>query len=265
MRDNTLKEKMTNKRQPKILYFHIPKTGGSSVNDFFIKRFLNCSVHIESLSEFTSKELNKFNFISGHVIYCNVSTVINLEEWITLITLREPYSQVISHLAWVRRLAEASNKNEFNAAATIFQTVATRMLTYDFSKPNDIHSFIDWLESIQFFYFHDTQLVYLSREKDIDQAIKNLSNINYIGITENINGFLRVVSNNILEEKIFFPTKIVNENKNKYGINIHDPSTLLALDRLIHNDKILYNIAAQKSCSFSWLDYWLSLIIGVWA
>ncbi|MDQ1243995.1 MAG: sulfotransferase family 2 protein, partial [Campylobacterota bacterium] len=76
----------------KLLYFHIPKTAGSSINNFFSKNIRNYHFHIESVKNLSPDFCRKFQFLSGHVPYNRMSKMLNLNEWITFVTFRDPLS-----------------------------------------------------------------------------------------------------------------------------------------------------------------------------
>lgn len=228
----------------KFFYFHVPKTAGSTINKYFSTLYQKSITHIEGIDNLTESLLRKHDFVSGHVSYSKIDELISLNEWNTIITLREPFSHITSHLAWIRRLAEPENKKQYLEHPAIFQTIASEMLNYDFSQADKIHDFIDWLESINFYYLHNTQTLYLDINKNISSAIENLYKINYISLTEKVDSFLTEISRNDLSVNTSL-THIPQENinTNKYGININDLKTRTALLRLIDKDIILTNEA----------------------
>jgi hypothetical protein len=230
----------------KVFYIHVPKTGGTSINDFFAKFFKKHIFHIEGSNEILSEILKKYDFVSGHVSYGRLQNNIS-EEWIKVISFREPYSFVISHLSWIRKLADPGEEKRLLSHPKIFQKVALKMKTYDFSDPNQINDFINWLEKKDFWYLHNTQTLYLDVNKNVEKAISLLDNFELIGITEKLVDFLTVVDYELnlnLLSKISVPKK--NINKNKYGFNINDEETKKVLNRLIDKDEIIYNEAKKK-------------------
>ena len=236
----------------KLLYFHVPKTAGSSINHFFSKNLGKCATHIESTSKLDQAFCEKYEFISGHVPYNRMQKMLQLNEWTTFATFREPVSYVVSHLKWVRKLADPGEEERFKRHPEIFQKIALKMTEFDFSKPQDITKFISWLESIDFYYFHSTQMHYMNATKNqghlnkrqIEIALENLSNINFIGIQKNINEFMEMMSYEFGWRVTQFPKDNVNENN--YGFNLDCKESMKALSPLYEEDILLYAEAERK-------------------
>lgn len=237
----------------KILYFHVPKTAGSSLNNFFTDNMQPSQTHIENPNIELNKEFYKHNnFIAGHVSYTNMSNRIDLNDWITVATFREPVAHVISHLKWVRKLADDDQVDRFNAHPQIFQKIALKMKEFDFSIPEEISRFIKWLEEIQFYYFHNTQLLYINQTQNqkelsvhqINKALENLKNIDYVGIQEELNNFMDILSYEFGWSVKNKPR--VNVNENNHGFDINNPETQKALSPLYTQDMILYEAAKDR-------------------
>jgi hypothetical protein len=236
----------------KLLYFHVPKTAGSSINHFFSKNLKKCTTHIESKVNLDKNFCEKHEFISGHVPYNRMQKMLNLDEWITFATFREPVSYVVSHLKWVRKLADPGEEERLRNHPEIFQKIALKMTEFDFANPQDITRFIAWLESINFYYFHSTQMHYMNatknqgqlNKKQIEIALKNLSKINFIGIQEKMNEFMEMISYEFGWELSEFPKENINDNH--YGFNINCTETVKALYPLYKNDILLYAEAKKQ-------------------
>jgi hypothetical protein len=110
-----------------ILFFHVPKCGGTSLSHFFRLRYLASSFRLreETASRVTSPHANRgddwmqfkqdlflyhalsgTSFVQGHVMYAP-EVFADLHERASFITLlREPTARVISHYLFDRRLYE---------------------------------------------------------------------------------------------------------------------------------------------------------------
>lgn len=224
----------------KLFYIHIPKTAGSSINKHFAESFHKHFLHVEGV-EFDKEFVNKYDFVSGHVTSSKAQKVIT-EDFMTMVTLREPYSYVVSHLCWIRKLADKGEEQRLLSHPKIFQKIALKMKGFDFSNPSEISAFILWLEDIDFRYLHNTQTLYLDGKRRIPFAVKNLNKINFVGVTEHTSEFTKMVSDyfGFLVNK---ETPQINSNTNKYGFDLSSDLTKKALEPLINKDRDVYHIA----------------------
>lgn len=236
----------------KIFYLHIPKTAGSSINTFFSSNVEKSLVHIESLNKLNKETLENYDYVAGHITFNKFSDLVkNINSWTLISTFREPVSYVVSHLKWVRKLAEPGEEKRLKMHPEIFQKIALEMTNYDFSNPNQINDFIKWLEKINFYYFHNTQLYYLNQKIDqkrvtfdnIEQAIKNLNKIDFIGIQEELDIFLKIISSKF--NWIYKEMPIVNVNNKNFGFDINNKDIVAALEPLYNKDRIIYNEAKK--------------------
>jgi len=235
----------------KLLYFHIPKTAGSSINQFFATHIPKHHFHIESQKNLDKAFCESYDFISGHVTYTKMDRIINLEEWITFATFRDPLSYTISHLKWVRKLADSGEKKRLKGHSQIIQDIALKMKKFDFSIPKEITKFIQWLESINVFYFHNTQLHYIHptqnqdfiSDRQLEIALQKMKKINFIGIQEDLDEFMEIISYEFGWKLDSIPK--VNINENNYGFDINDPETQEALLPLYEKDLIIYEEAKK--------------------
>lgn len=235
----------------KLFYFHVPKTAGTSLNQFISQNIPKHHFHIESVESLNKKFCEEYNFLSGHVSYNRMNKITSLKEWITFATFREPVSYVISHLKWVKKLSEKGEEERFESHPKIFQKISMKMREYDFSKPSEISEFIQWVESINFFYFHNTQLHYMNQtsnqgnlsKNQIDKAIENLKKIDFIGIQEELDVFMDILSDEFgwsIDEK---PHN--NINTNNFGLDINNKAIVDALFPLYKQDMLMYEEAKK--------------------
>jgi hypothetical protein len=90
----------------KVFFLHIPKTAGTSFNNMFKPLFSSDRYfdHMESRPELFKLVQNDDLpfFISGHLYFEYVRSLIERKDVFTITILREPISQLISHLKWVK-------------------------------------------------------------------------------------------------------------------------------------------------------------------
>ena len=226
----------------KLFYIHTPKTAGSSLNKHFAGVFPSNFLHVEGV-KYNKEFIEKYDFVSGHITYNQAERVIN-EDFLTMVTLREPYSYVVSHLCWIRKLADEGQEKRFLSHPKVFQDIALKMKSHDFSKPEQIRKFIAWLEEIDFNYLHNTQTLYLDGPKRVRVAIQNLNKVNFVGTLESIDEFTQMVSDYFGVEVVDNPP-FINKNSNKYGFDLSCLATRLALEPLLDKDVQLYKAAKE--------------------
>jgi hypothetical protein len=244
-----------------IFYLHIPKTAGSSMNRFLIEQFEDDEtlLHIESRNIFENQDTldnaGTYKLLSGHVSFPQMvkkMDVINTRQ--TIATFRLPLTHVISHISWVRKLADPDERDRLQKHNKTIQKTAAKLADTDLSQPNEITELIRWLGANKVFLFHNTQTKYLCGGGAgafspglIDQALQHLDKINYVGTVERLNEFI-----SLLCYRLGFSqpneSSIIKENSNSrtYGLDIKDKSICRALQPLIGWDKLIYNQARHR-------------------
>lgn len=235
-----------------LLYIHVPKTAGSSINKFFEKNTESHYFHIENLGEKLNNHFcEKYQYISGHVPYSSMEQILDLQNWITFVTIREPISYVVSHIKWIRKLAEPQEIERFNAHPKPFQIIATKMKEYDFSKPLDISKFILWLEENEYYFLHNTQAYFMNAtlnqsslsDLQVERALKNLEKINFVGTQDELDEYLKLISYEFGWQLENIPQE--NTNSNNYGLDKSNKDICQALLPLYEKDNLIY-LHAQK-------------------
>lgn len=224
----------------KFIYFHVPKSAGSSLNNFLSANIDNYLKHIESEKIDSKFVFENYDALSGHVPFSRIEKLFDLGCISTLITFREPYSYVASHIAWIRKLADEGEEERFNNHPEIFQKIALKMKEFDFSQPREITAFILWLEEIKFFYLHNTQTIYLDLNKNIERALENLQKIDFVGVTDRLEEFIDILAYEFDFEKLDIAKTNVNKNSNKYGLDVTNEETRKALLPLLDKDIVIY-------------------------
>ena len=230
-----------------IVFVHIAKTAGSTINDFFIKALgaNSCLTHIESVKNWIA-DTPKKKFISGHIVLEEFKNKIpTLEDCYTITSLREPLSHVISHISWIRYLSEEGQEARFNAHPEFIQKLSLKMKALDLSQVENISSLLSSLTPQEFNLLDNIQVRYLRNntgkmvsELDVHDAVSNTRYFNLIGFDDNIDGFLKKISFDLrLESKQ--NNNRVNTQSNKFGL-VEGPDQLNALLPLIKFDLMLY-------------------------
>ena len=122
-----------------ILFIHIPKTGGTSIENYFSSKF-NIKLNNESLFLYINKDIQiKNNIIINsslqHITYKQIieyNKVFNINfNNIKIITIvRNPYERIISDLFWYKKINVNSSKEE------IFNIIELYILSIDYDNHN---------------------------------------------------------------------------------------------------------------------------------
>jgi hypothetical protein len=244
-----------------IFYLHIPKTAGSSMNRFLINQFEEDEtlLHIESRNIFKNQDTldnaDTYKLLSGHVSFPQMvkkMDVVNTRQ--TIATFRLPLAHVISHISWVRKLADPDERDRLQKHNKTIQKTAAKLAETDLSQPNEINGFIRWLVANKVFLFHNTQTKYLCGGGAaafspglINQALQHLNQINYVGTVERLNEFISLLCYRLgFSQPNESSTIKENSNSRTYGLDIKDKSICRALQPLIGWDQVIYNQARHR-------------------
>lgn len=251
----------------RMFLVHIPKTAGSSVNTFMEdclgKRA--CACHIESNPEwkFATEPNMVFQdkvFISGHVHLRALRQKLALRNTLVATVLREPIDQLISHIAWVRRLADPEEKQRFYQHTPEIQRIAMRLADLDLGSPVHLKKWASELSGEALSLFDNCQVRYLTdlgsanrgptdrvTQRDCLGAIANLQIFDLVGRSDRVPSFLAKVAEEMGLERCSDSGVNVRENvaKTKYGLDPRDPRIREAVESLIEFDQALYDRVAS--------------------
>ena len=243
----------------RMVLVHIPKTAGSSVNAFMEDCLGEraCASHIEGYPEWRFDNLpnsifeNKA-FLSGHVYLFDLRNKLTLRNTLVTTVLREPIDQLISHIAWTRRLADSDKKELFYQHETAIQNIATSLAQLDLGSPVHLKKWASELSGEAQSLFDNCQVRYLTdseptgrvTQRDLLEAIGNLQSFDLIGRSERLPAFLTKVAEKMRLECWSDSGLNVRENvtTTKYGL---DPRVREALEPLIQFDQLLYDEVAS--------------------
>ncbi len=237
-------------RTPPLLYVHIAKTAGSTVNKVLSEWFGSSASILHAESKATWRELvqeNQISFLSGHIPYKAFLELEVLNGYKKSITFREPYSHVISHLAWIRALALPENSAMYSEHPEYIQKLSDKLANCNLSVPSDISKVISNLEPLEHRLLDNTQTRYIRTnlakstvdKQDLADAVINLNQFDYIGVDTNISGFLGHIAR---DYQFDYQLEDLRENVlvSKFGLDVSNLDIKKALFPLVQFDLELY-------------------------
>ncbi len=248
-----------------LLYVHIAKTAGSTVNKVLTDLFMDerSVIHAESRNDWEELVANgQVDFLSGHIEYENFNQVPSLQCFKKAITFREPYAHVVSHLCWIRALSLAEKKRSYDAHPEYIQRLSDTLATCDFTCPDQLSEVIANFNDIESRLLDNTQTRYIRKKigkkgvdyEDVINSIENLKSFEYIGTDNGIRHFLSEILRDYGAE-----SELEDRRENvlscKFGFDLTDSKIKKALYPLVKYDLELYRIVQSlpnvNGCSIS--------------
>ncbi|WP_145995418.1 hypothetical protein [Macromonas bipunctata] len=241
----------------KYLFVHIAKAAGSSVNKFFMDALgrERCAVHLESNPQWQTEEgrakiLAKHDYLSGHLVYWDFKSKVDLSQFNVFTFLRDPREHVISHLAWIRHIADPGQEKRFDAHPEYIQRLAKKLSQVDFLDRQSVSSFVDNLTPVELALLDNPQTRYLRSGRnrgavnadDVSDAVQALQEIDAFGLVDRINSDLDHVAKlgGVAANIFSLKENVLTE---KYGMSLQDAGLFNALNQLIRFDLALYEKA----------------------
>lgn len=236
----------------KIFFLHIPKTAGTSVNIMLAGNYRKKSVkfHIENdrSEQFKNINTNYHQMISGHIRLYEVTNFLDIEDFLCVTLLRDPFDQLISHLNWVKFISEKPQGLFFGNHAKPIKELSLEMRKVNFSILSEVELFFNNLPDIGNELFNNCQTKYLanyivSSKLSIDDAanaIESLSFFDIIGTVENMESFMNEIC---LKMGWHYNVSIpkMNVSKTNTGIDKNLPGLREALYPLYCADQVVYD------------------------
>lgn len=244
--------------EAKILYVHVAKTAGSTINKYIASQFAKGEslVHIESEDICSVKGrslLRKKRYISGHLRFDHFKQLVDVRDYFKIITLRDPVDHIISHLNWIRHFSKVGYEKELNRHPEYVIELSRELIDLAFVSPNKVAAFVDGLSGMKLQLLNNTQMSYLLPiecrnnycEKEFLYAVNALDQFDLVGLTENLGRFTEALS-----KKFSWPVlqanKKINAIENQTGLTRYAEDTIKQLMPLIEWDIKLYEYALRK-------------------
>jgi hypothetical protein len=246
-------------QQPtRLLFMHIAKTAGTSVNRFLSDNAgtAHCAFHLEIDPRWRSPEgraqLATVPVISGHITYPAFKRRLDCADYVKATILRTPLEHLISHLAFIRHLMEPSEKQRLAGHSPSIQSFAAKLVATDFGKAESVRALVDNLIADELVLVDNLQVRYLSsvapgarvQRAQLDEARHALNEFDIVGFTDQLERFLGDIA---AWREWPQPTTIPRENQQakRYGLDTDDPAIVAAFQPLVQYDEKLYRYARK--------------------
>jgi len=230
---------------------HIAKAAGSTVNTFFTNHYSETqyAIHLESNEKWQSNpdELKSLRFLSGHISLPVLGKKLDLEDYYKVTVIREPYAQLCSHLAWIKRLAMPGEEKRFKQHPEYIQELAKKLAETEFTAPEKLKSLLGSLTEREARLIENCQTRYFTfvppgrsvDETDTRKAIRASATFNKIGITEFMGNFMKEVASDMSWPE---PDDRTHQNitQDFYGLDLSDSKIREVLLPLVQFDIELY-------------------------
>ncbi len=171
----------------KIFFVHIPKTGGSSFNKFLSTHFIgkeHCECYLTVDGQFANpSHLQELDYISAHMsFFVFESNSFPRQEYYLTTFIRDPISQLISHLNWVMYIADVS-PDFFAAQSSAIQDISLELRSLDLYNIDTLVSALKKFHGL----FRNNQSRYFAKNFEIssqEAVIETMSQLDMIGILE---------------------------------------------------------------------------------
>ena len=249
-----LPDVLTEDEANRVLFMHIPKTGGTSFNTFVRNHFPEGStvIHMEDIDPDDQRALAQQKiYLAGHLPLRLIKERFDLSRFDLITMLRDPYRQLHSHVSWVKNIGADPGSDYFQKHHELFQDLALRLNRTDFSIVDDLPSLTRDLpanlcslfDNNQTRHFLETEPAAVT-EAHLFAAIDNLDCFKLVGTTEKYDEFTAAFCSLY---DIGSPARgeRFNESRSQRLFDCDDPSARSRLLPLVQYDLRLYEFVAN--------------------
>ena len=184
---------------PRVFFMHIPKTGGTTLNAFATQYYPQdkSAIHIEASHPDNYPQLgHDKSYLAGHLTIQKIKQSFDISLFDLVTILRDPYRQLHSHLAWIRRIGADRSSGFFLKHEDCIQDLAIRLNESDLTSNSNLKAFVEQIEGFALDFFDNIQTRYFLdyrpekvSAKDLQNATGNIKLFSVIGAAEKLEDF----------------------------------------------------------------------------
>ncbi|MCK9173921.1 MAG: hypothetical protein M0O96_01390 [Desulforhopalus sp.] len=184
---------------PQIFFMHIPKTAGSSFDNFVHRRYPAeaISARLESMDvQLYPKLTTDKKYLVGHLPLGKFKKYFTLEDYALYTIVREPWRHLHSHLNWIRNIGKNPESGFYRTHPTCVRKLADSLNDPNTEISEQLKQLINRMDGFEFDFFDNMQTRYFLDyrpervgDKDIANAVENFKYFADIGRTEGYQEF----------------------------------------------------------------------------
>lgn len=229
--------KNNNKQEGVLLFLHIPKAGGSTLNTIFDRQYrqeeickVNRKKEIDGLSSISEEEKKQLKLIKGHFHFGLHEFLPQTCSYVTM--LREPTERVISLYYYICSSPDHYlHKQLISTQMTLEEFVISGIMN---KTDNSQTRFISGQRELDFC---------CASQNTLDMAKDNLSNMAVVGTLDSFDETLILIKKAFGWKNIFYTKQ--NITKSRLSQQEISPSTLETIAEYNQLDQELYNYAKE--------------------
>jgi hypothetical protein len=234
-----------------IAFMHIPKTAGYSVAFAFVD-FFGAENTLVFSPTITDRDFESRRFVSGHVHLGDITADAFLFTFV-----REPLSQIVSHLLWLDHYNQPEFEQERLGLRMAAQIAIDRIKKVDFSSAAELATYLRWqpifpdpiisnTQSIMIAFAKDNMPVQIDDRELAQIAIDRLKGeVDFVGVAEHMSADFPALFAT-LDLSPLPEIKMLNQSPAKRRIDISIPAIRSALEQHVGADLRLYEHVLKR-------------------
>ncbi len=245
-------------KHKKIVFMHIPKTAGSSVNEYFTsivgsEKSRTFAEHDIYSGKLAGDLISKYDFVSGHFFYGHVARFQDQALFFTV--LRDPYKQLVSQIKWLDRYNLQHNLAEKNDLSRESKDIIEMIGQTDLGSVHQLDELLVHLPPYGYHLLNNLQSRFIIGDsgnfdplslRDIGFIAHNLKKFDYFCTLDQLSEVVPQVAMAAGYNDTPFD-RHANRNDGPTEIDLRDPIVRKVLEKHILVDLLLYDMVENSA------------------